>query len=209
MKEYQDLNDYELMYMVSENNQDAKDLMYEKYRPLITNIAYKYYNIGKNMGLELEDFIQEGYFGLFQAISNFSDDKECLFYTYAFRSISSKMNNLCIKGSTKGNKALNESISLYKTLDIENDNALIDIIEDKNSPNPDVESDNYDFYKVLKDYIYGKSIIDGSILELKLNGFNINTISLVLGKTRSLVTKSLKKIKKELKINLHQIEKCN
>ena len=209
MKKYQDLNDYELLYMVSENNQDAKDLIFEKYKPLILNFACKYYRVGKKLGLELDDFIQEGYFGLFQAFSNFTDDKECLFYTYAFRSINSKMHNLCVRNSTNKNKALNDSISLFRQLDLENENTLLDIIEDKNSPSPELESDCYDFYNTLKDYIYCDSILKGSILELKLNGFTINNMALILGRSRNYIAKLFNQIKRDLKCSLHKIGKCN
>ena len=41
MKNYRDLNDYEIMYLVEEND-DAKELLLEKYKPIIINMAIKY-----------------------------------------------------------------------------------------------------------------------------------------------------------------------
>ena len=34
MKDYKD-NDYELLYLISENNEEAKELFYNKYKPII------------------------------------------------------------------------------------------------------------------------------------------------------------------------------
>lgn len=201
MKEYKNLNDYELLYMVSENDESAKKLIYDKYKPLIINTAYKYYKIGKSFGLEIDDFIQEGYYGLYQALSNFSEDKDCLFYTYALRSISSKMHNLCVRNNTKRRQVLNNSISLDMNIG-EDNTSLIELIADKSAPNPWTLLDNYDFYSILKECIYGSSLLQGSILELKLNGFNINSISKLLGESKDMVSKNLNKIKSELKICL-------
>lgn len=188
--------------MVSENDESAKDLIYDKYKPIIISMACKYSKIGKGLGLELDDFIQEGYFGLFQALSNYSDNKDCLFYTYALRSISSKMHNLCVVNNTKKKQALNNSISLNTTVNDEGDSSLLELIEDKKSPNPWFMLDNYDLYKALRDNIYNAPLIEGAILELKLNGFSIASISELLGETRHFVSNTLVKIKSRLKNSL-------
>ena len=39
---YNKENDNELIYLVSESNEDAKELIYEKYRPIIEMKAKKY-----------------------------------------------------------------------------------------------------------------------------------------------------------------------
>ena len=41
METYRDLNDYEIMYMIEEND-EAKDLLFDKYRPIVVNIAKNY-----------------------------------------------------------------------------------------------------------------------------------------------------------------------
>jgi RNA polymerase sigma factor (sigma-70 family) len=197
--------------MVSENDEHAKELMYSKYKPLIITMACKYYKIGKKIGLEMDDFIQEGYFGLFQALSNYSYSKDCLFYTYAIRSISSKMHNLCIRNNTKGNQALNNSISLNKSIsnDGQGEIVLEDVLSDDNSPNPWVLLDNYDFYKSLRELVYGDSFLDSAVLELKLNGFNIISISSLLDENRYLIERRLFRLKRKLRNSLHYLLKSD
>ena len=41
MKNYKD-NDYELLYLISENNEDAKELFYTKYKTIIEMKAKKF-----------------------------------------------------------------------------------------------------------------------------------------------------------------------
>ena len=41
--EYKNVNDYEVIYMIRENDEDAENLMYEKYRPLLYKYVNKFY----------------------------------------------------------------------------------------------------------------------------------------------------------------------
>ena len=59
MSTYRDLNDYEIMYLVEEENDDARELLFEKYKPIIYRLAISYQKEAKQYGLELEDLIQE------------------------------------------------------------------------------------------------------------------------------------------------------
>ena len=75
---YKDLNDYEIMYLVEENDDVANELIFIKYRPIILNIAIKYKEEAKKYGLELDDLIQEGYVGLYSAMKNYNQNKDYL-----------------------------------------------------------------------------------------------------------------------------------
>ena len=41
-KKYKDENDYELNYLVSENSEEAKELFFKKYKPIIEMKARKF-----------------------------------------------------------------------------------------------------------------------------------------------------------------------
>ena len=198
MKEYANLNDYELIYMISENIEDARDIMYKKYFPLIRKMAFKYYKTGKNYGLGLEDFIQEGYIGLFEALTKYTDDRNCLFYTFLYITISSKMNNLLRINCSGKAKLLNQSLSLYDTFDSDNEGSLIDIIEDKNALLPDTEIMKDEFFNKLKDSLYTLPMKYSCILELKMNGFTNKSISKLLDINIRTVSNSMNIIRKRI-----------
>ena len=82
MINYKDYNDYELVSLAQELNEDAIDIIYKKYKPIIYKKALKYNKILKEKGLELNDIIQECYLILDYAIKNFNQDKDNIFYTY-------------------------------------------------------------------------------------------------------------------------------
>ena len=61
---YKNENDNELLYLISENNEDAKDVFYEKYKEIIEIKAKKYASFLNSKGYELGDLVQEGMIGL-------------------------------------------------------------------------------------------------------------------------------------------------
>lgn len=196
MKDYCDLNDYEVIYMIGEKSDDATNLLFEKYKPVVNKIAKEYYQYGKNLGLEYQDFIQEGYLGLNAAIKNYTEDKNCLFYTYANICIRSKLGNLLRCNDTLKNYALNNSISLYSDNDMGKD--LIDYISDPNQISPDIEFDKKEFISKLNKIIYDLDIDKAAVLELKYNGFTNQEIAKLLDSNRKTITRIITLLKKKL-----------
>ena len=86
--DYKKYNDYELISMVCENDEDSYYSLFSKYEPIIKSIAQEFYRKYNCYGADYEDFIQEGYLGFQDAISNYDSNKGALFYTFA---------NLCIR----------------------------------------------------------------------------------------------------------------
>ncbi|MGD9887084.1 MAG: LuxR C-terminal-related transcriptional regulator [Bacilli bacterium] len=71
-------NDYELLYLINENDDLALDIMFQKYIPLIKTrirgFKIKYWNY--------EDFFQEGLIMLHRAIQTFNPDSRKTFNKY-------------------------------------------------------------------------------------------------------------------------------
>ena len=197
MKEYANLNDNELIYMIGENNEEANNLMFEKYRPLIYKIASKYYIPGK-YGIEKEDLVQEGYLGLFNAINGYDVSKDNTFYTYAVRCISSKMINLLTVSSSSKNMVLNESLSLNKGLKDEED-TFIDYVPDIKT-NIDLIFEKQEQMYRLKKKLYSLPIEESCILELYYNGFKFSDIAKLLDIRMEKIKYSMYRIKKKLKV---------
>ena len=152
MSTYRDLNDYEIMYLVEEENDDARELLFEKYKPIIYHLAISYQKEAKQYGLELEDLIQEAYVGLSSAVKNYNSDNNVLFYTYAIVSMKNRiLNVLTAKSSTK-HKCLNQAISLYTPVNKNNECYLIDITEDKNEVLPQLLVEENETENIIHDF---------------------------------------------------------
>lgn len=197
MKNYSDLNDYEVMYMIGEEDEIAKDIMFKKYSPLVQKEALRLYKYGKKLGIEIDDLEQEGYCALSICMKKYDSSKKVLFYTYASAAIRRKMGNLIRIASANKHIALNESISLDKSI-TEDDANLFLFVEDKKSLKPLEELEYKELCSAFKNVLYGLSMNGAAVLELKLNGFKVTEIADLLSINKASVTNLLARIRKKL-----------
>ena len=66
-------NDYELLDYICENNEDATQILYDKYMYVIEAIARS--RVNSNLGLEFNDLVQEGMIGFSEAIRDYKNQK--------------------------------------------------------------------------------------------------------------------------------------
>ena len=109
MNTFLEYNDYELIDYAS-SSEEAMDIIYKKYEPIIKNIAGRIYPYCKNNGVEINDLIQEGMIGLAKAIDTYECKKDVKFYTYAIKCIESSIYDYRAKTSRLKHKILNDSI---------------------------------------------------------------------------------------------------
>ena len=79
---YDEVNDYELLSIVADN-EDATEILFKKYRPLIVGIARKFYSSIKNNGCDFNDFVQEAMIAFSMAINTFDEKKDVSFLILA------------------------------------------------------------------------------------------------------------------------------
>ena len=188
---YRDLNDYEILYLIKENDDIDYTILYEKYKPLVYKIALKYKTIFKTFGYELDDLMQVGYVALFNAIKNFESDIS-LFYTYSLNVIEYGIINEMRRNNTNKRKVLNDSIS-YDVLVPNTDLSYIEIIPD-NKENVYDLNDDYDELIVFKNTL---PFMVACIFELKYEGFNEEEIALLLEISLKEVKNGMKLIKSQ------------
>lgn len=72
-------SDYELVRLVREQDKVALDILIKKYSLLIRKIAYSY----RGVGMDCEDFFQEGQLAFIQSIYTFDEGTDFSFYSYS------------------------------------------------------------------------------------------------------------------------------
>ncbi len=191
-------NDYELISFVQENIEEAKDIIYEKYLPIIKKIAFKWSGGNENLGIDENDLIQEGLVGLSKAIDHFRESKETSFNTYAVKCIENKMKDLMIGSNRQKYKILNEAIPV----DVMNENGeykIFDIlkVEDNDPANLIIgKEEEKNLIEKLKLSLTEK---ETKVFELKYQGFSLKEISEKLNWDYRLVDNTVQRIKKKLK----------
>jgi len=198
--EYKDLNDYEILYLIEENNDDAIDILYSKYSPVVKKYAYSYYKSLKNKGANLEDLEQEAYLGLISAINNFDSEKEVLFYTYACICIQSKLYNYSRQFSTLKRDAQHHAVSYDQVID-QLDITYLDVLENKKD-HPVKLLENAYFNDFIIKFKHSLSFSQSCIFELRANGFSYQEIGDLLSFSKRTVSSSLVRIKQKLKQRL-------
>ena len=93
--DYKNYNDYELIDKIQEKDEDSKNILFDKYQPLIHKLANEYYQRYSNYGYQYEDFVQEGMIAFYKALSSYDDQKDSLFYSFAFLCIERNLYTFC------------------------------------------------------------------------------------------------------------------
>ena len=193
MKNYND-NDYELLYLISENNEDAKELFYSKYKPIIEMKARKFTKYVESKGYDYNDLVQEGMIGLSKAIKDYSEQKDVQFITFANLCIERQMFSFMRNISTGRHKVLNDSLSFDTTTNTYG-KPLINLLDDKNV-NPEttfIESEEKeDLYNDIVSVLNEKEM---EVFELRTKGFTYKEIASLLNITEKSVGKYIEKIK--------------
>lgn len=198
MKKYNDENDNELYYLVSENNEDAKDMFFEKYDNIIRMKCAKYKNFVESKGFEFNDLFQEGRLGLTQAINDYNDQKNVKFYTFANLCIDRQIATFLKHITRDKNKILNDSISLDSYTNSVGKPIIELILDDKNiDPEEsfiEMEEQEELFSKIEKTL----TNTENDVLNLRLQGFTYKEIAQLLNITEKAVDGSISRIKTKL-----------
>ncbi len=182
--DYKNFNDYEVVYMIRENDEDSRNLMFRKYFPVVRRYAFKFLDFAKNHGMELDDLIQEGMIALNHAIDYYSENSGVLFYTYATLCIQRHLITFCRNIGSNRHLILNQSVS-DEFISYRMENAYTEHFFS-------FEEDEFVFIKNLFDLKYS------SVFELRYNGFSYREISELLDVPISTIDGRICKIKKVL-----------
>ena len=195
---YREFNDYEILNYINENNEEAMEIIYEKYKPLITKIATSMYKkYCKKTGLDINDLMQEGMLALNKAINSYQENKDVLFYTYAKKCIERKIISTVICANRQKHKVLNESISFE--IDLDNNTNLEAFLGDsKNNPEKIIVS-NESSKEFLDDIKKSLTDIEVQVLQLKLDGFDYKEIAQIVGKDVKAVDNTIQRIRNKIK----------
>lgn len=181
---YKNINDYYLVDMICENNEESYYALFAKYEPLIKLTVNKYYKEFKGYGYDFEDFLQEGYYALYKALKNFNPRRNTLFYTFVL---------LCV------NRQL---ITFIRKLNVKRSNYILVSTEDIDFEKKFYVNYNFDdnlyFDQLIKEVIFDSELDYSCVFELKINNFSYREIQELLGITFAQAEYRFKKMKQLL-----------
>lgn len=196
--DYRELNDNELVYLCAENNEDAMNLIVNKYKNCILMILKEYLKEYNIIGVEVADLYQEGLIGLIHAIHSYNPTRDVLFYTYANACIRTSLMSAIRQTFRQKNRILNYSYSLDKIFEDSGDN-FYEILKDESyEPNKLLLSseDENELINKLKSKLSKSEL---AIFELRLKGLSNGEIASLIDKDTKYIENSLFRIKRKYK----------
>lgn len=165
------LNDYELIYMVRENDDDSRDIIYEKYYPIIKSLANEFFQQYSVYGYDYEDFLQEALVAFQKALISFDERKNVLFYSFSVLCIRRSLMSFCRNISNSKKCISNKNVVPIE----EYDGIFCDVKSDLEMINNFRELE-----MEVQKLIVALSFESGCIFELRYNGFSYKEISILL-----------------------------
>lgn len=196
--DYRELNDNELVYLCAENNEEAMNLIVNKYKNCILMILKEYLKEYNIIGVEVADLYQEGLIGLMHAIHSYNSTRDVLFYTYANACIRTSLMSAIRQTFRQKNRILNYSYSLDKIFEDSGDN-FYEILKDESyEPNKLLlnSEEESELINKLKDKLSKSEL---AIFELRLKGLSNGEIASLIDKDTKYIENSLFRIKRKYK----------
>ena len=196
--QYNDLNDYELVSLAQDKNEDAINLLHKKYYPLIHKKCKKIYAYVSKKGIELSDLIQECMIGFEEAINNFNQDDNVTFYTFCNICMDRQLRSEIKKLNREKHKILNEAIP-FESFNEEGESInLADFLASEENLETDflLHENLKEQLKKIKEEL---TEFEECVFDLRIQEFDYREIADILDKTPKAIDNALQRIKTKIK----------
>lgn len=194
------LNDYELIELYREQNEEAKDFLYQKYYYIIDILIIKYSRVYSKLYIDSQELYSTALLGFSDALNNYRDDKNSKLSTFISLCIERRLYSLVKKYMTEKHKINSGLLSLDDSYG-NSDKRLVDVISDdgKNDPLENL-SDEEEFKELELKIENDLSDKEREIYYLLINGYSYKEIADTLNLSSKSVDNAIQRIKNKIKI---------
>ena len=191
------MNEYELIYLAQEQNEDAREYLYNQYQPIIDIILAKNKYKIKKLNLDPKEIYNIALLALDDAINYYNADLKASFSTYATVIVRNRVNNYLREYRSNKNNYLNNTFSLE---DEYIDFILIHFfINYQKDPLTNLKKrENYQ--ELLNKIKNNLSSFEYEVYILYIDGLNYQQIAKILSKNPKQIDNALQRIKNKLKV---------
>ena len=198
-KGYASLSDEELCAIASGSKgaeAGAGEELFSRYRDFIKAKVRPYFLVGGDS----EDLIQEGMIGLYNAIRDYSPDRNASFRTFAELCITRQIITAIKTATRQKHIPLNSYVSLDKPIyDEESDRTLMDVITGVKAMDPEelfINQEEFDYIELKMSELL--SDLERKVLSLYLDGQSYQEISEELNRHVKSIDNALQRVKRKL-----------
>lgn len=193
------INDNELIMLYREEDENAKNLLFYKYKFIIDILIKKYGIFLNKLNIDYQEIYSECTVGFSDALRNYQDDKNTTLATFVTLCIERRINGIIRKYSRDKYKGMQESYSLDFSYD-ESGRRLIDIISDEGEFDPLNSITEEEGYKELIEKIKTKlTKKEYEVFVLLSRGLNYQEIAKILGNTPKQIDNTIQRLKGKIR----------
>ena len=203
---YNDIDEHEIISLMNEDDENIRNIIYDKYSFLVDVILNKYQNAIKYSKINIQDVRCEALYGFSDGINSFSNEKDTSLKTFLYLCIERRVLN-CIRNNMSNKiKILKDSLSLEYSSD--NDKlSLSELIGDDNKFNPlnnIVDKETYkEIYLIAKNNL---SNFEFTVFNYMINNFSYIEIASLLNKSPKQIDNAMQRIKGKMKTLIEKEE---
>ena len=190
------LTDEELVKAAQGGDNDALEAVLARYKNLVYSKSKPYFLAGADE----DDIIQEGFIGLYKAITDFDEGKSPFFKAFAGVCVNRHILTAVKAASRKKHQPLNSYVSFDKSsYDDDSDTTLHEVMAAEELQDPEaivIDRENVDGMEYTINKVLSK--LETEVLVCHLEGMSYSEIAGKLGKDTKAVDNAVQRIKKKL-----------
>lgn len=193
------ISDFEYLYMIRQNSEDALDVVMGKFKRLLWKRAYELYTQQKPIGIGIEDLFQEGFLGFYDAIYTFKEIKDVGFAYYVNLCVVSTMRTALRRCRSQSYKLLDSKWSLDLFVSEDKSVYLADMIESPDiMTNPVIVAHYQDARRIEDEVLQTISEKERIIYTMREEGFGYREIADQFNITPKNVDNIIQKVRRRL-----------
>lgn len=200
--DYKNIDDSQLIMMLHESSDEAKDILFEKYKYIIDIEMKKYSRMARTLGYDVNDLYQDALVGFSDALVSYRDDKDTALPSFITLCVGRRLQVSIKKAGRMKNKLLNESLSLEHVYE-SYASPLMDLLSD-NSENDPLENilKEEKLQELIDSITSVLSDAEYEVYTLMINGLKYDEIAILLDKNLKQVDNTIQRVKNKIKVIL-------
>ena len=196
--DYSDITDGQLVQMIREESEDAKEVLYERYKYIIDIELKKYNRMAWALSYDVNDLYQDALVGFTDGINNYREDKAASLSSFLTLCVDRKLQVSIKKASRLKNKLIHDALSLEE--EYRSTTQLKELLSD-NSKNDPLENilreENY--LELKREIKKNLSNSEYEVYSYMINGLKYDEIATLLNKNLKQVDNTIQRVKSKIK----------
>lgn len=199
MTKYEMLSDDDLIRLSRMGDRNAEEFLLDSYRPMILHMTRQLHLQHIN-DADIEDFMQEGMIGLFNAMRDYDLESDASFSTFAHICVANNMKNALTYANRKKHLPLKNYVHFDYFGEDSEKHTNDSLVSDYGANNPEQlilkDEDIKRMYAEMEEKL---STMEKKVVSLYLSGYSRKEMASTLGKSEKSIDNALTRIRNKLK----------